>query len=279
MSSVPKRIRDWTQCIESSPDSVDCANNLVRIGRVYATNGRSDIRWSMWGHGKSCSCWPWWSKSPLLMWRSSRFWPSCACSCLHLQTLRRQPWGRQRSASDQRRLVQQAQCRQTCTRQVERGGKYWTVHERTLRCLHSVSHTNPSFLWAACVTLKPFPHVKPVSSNFSSPSTAIKHHPLFIKLKSFANTAWHSNLLTVFAYSLIGGILHPRVIWICSLSKQTFFLFRLNVNYSIRAVSSQTRLCCWFCEAVLNFSVWRFSNLFESFVSIPFWISLSSPGS
>lgn len=70
--------------------------------------------------------------------------------------------------------------------------------------------TIPSLNSFACVTFKPFPHVKSTSSNFSSPSTAIKLHPLFIKLKSFANTAWHSNLLTVFAYSLIGGILHPN---------------------------------------------------------------------
>lgn len=151
----------------------------------------------------------------------------------------------------------------------------WKNHKISSFCVAC----KPFLLWAACVTLKPFPHVKPTSSNFSSPSTAIKRHPLFIKLKSFANTAWHSNLLTVFAYSLIGGILHPKVIWICSLSKQTFFLFRLNVNYSIRAVSSQTRLCCRFCEAVLNFSVWRFSNLFKTFICIPFWISLSSFGS
>lgn len=143
----------------------------------------------------------------------------------------------------------------------------WKNHEISSFCVAYKTF----LLWAACVALKPFPHVKPTSSNFSSPSTAIKRHPLFIKLKSFANTAWHSNLLTVFAYSLIGGILHPKVIWICSLSKQTFFFIPIKCElfYPCRFFSDTSLLpVLWSC---VNFSFWRFSNLFKTFICKPFF--------
>ncbi len=144
------------------------------------------------------------------------------------------------------------------TRQVKRDGKHWILDEIATRCLHSVSHTNPSSSEQHVSHSNPSPMLSRLDIILPQPSSAIKQHPLFIKLKSFANTACHSNLQTVFAYSLIGGILSEANILSFPIICELFYP------------------CCFFLDTSLLSVLFGCAYLFilmllsESFDNIPF---------